>query len=112
MKGKQKTVVKGLINACKILTNNQLGNPQQAQNGRKNINTGAPWPGAGGLWPSQFSRNRRIFGNFNAPLENLWAFAVSKDRCFEFYRKIIEIVPPTLQVPRRPYIDHKKESDQ
>ena len=50
----------------------------------------------------QVFRNCRMFGNFNASSENFRMFAVSKDKGFEFYRKIIELgtLPPTLQVPR------------
>ena len=32
-------------------------------------------------------------------------FAVGKDKDFQFNRKIIELGPPTLQVPRRPCTD-------
>ena len=60
--------------------------------------TGAVAGGQGGHGP-QFFRNRRIFGNFNASSENVRTFAVGKGRGFEFYRKIIELGPPTLQVP-------------
>ena len=39
----------------------------------------------------QFFRNRRIFRNFNASSENFRTFAATKDKGFEFYRKIIEL---------------------
>ena len=31
--------------------------------------------------------------------ENFQSFAVGKDKGFEFYQKISELIPPTLQVP-------------
>ena len=45
-------------------------------------------------------RNRRIFGNFVVSSDNVRTFAVCKDKGFEFYRKIFELGPPTLQVSR------------
>ena len=39
---------------------------------------------------------------FNVSLEYFRTFAVGKDTGFEFYRKIFELGPPTLLVPRRP----------
>ena len=50
----------------------------------------------------QCFRNRRIFGNFNASSENFLTSAVGKDKSLKYYRKIIELGPPTLQVPRPP----------
>ena len=38
-------------------------------------------------------RYRPIFGNFNVLSEDFWTFAVGKDKGFEFYRKIHELVP-------------------
>jgi len=55
-----------------------------------------------GLWLSQFCRKLLIFGKFNASSENFRTFPVSKGKRFEFYRKIIDLAHPTLQVPRRP----------
>ena len=53
------------------------------------------------LWPSgkvghdhQFFRNRRIFEGVNASSENFRTFGVSKNKSFEFYRKIIELGQP------------------
>ena len=40
------------------------------------------------------------FRKFNALSENFRTFAVSIDKSFEFYQKIIELRSPTLQVPR------------
>ena len=51
---------------------------------------------------SQFFRSRQIFRNFNGSSENFRTFAIRKDKGFEFYRKIIELGPPILQVPQRP----------
>ena len=56
-----------------------------------------------GTRPLQFFQYSWIFGNFNASSENFWILAVSKDKGFEFYRNIIELGPPTLQVSRRPF---------
>ena len=39
------------------------------------------------------SRIRKVFRNSNASLENLWAFADSEEKGFEFYRKIIGLTP-------------------
>lgn len=49
----------------------------------------------------QICRNRRIFRNVNASSENFRNFAVGKDKGSEFYWEVIELGPPTLQVPRR-----------
>ena len=55
--------------------------------------------GRGGHDPQVFP-NHRIFGNFNALLENFWTFTVGKNKGFSSYQKIIELPPPpTLQVP-------------
>ena len=40
------------------------------------------------------------FRKFNASSENARTFAVSIDKVFEFYREIIELRSPTLQVSR------------
>ena len=40
-----------------------------------------------------FFRNRRIYGNFTASLENFRTIAVGEDRGFEYCRKIIELGP-------------------
>ena len=40
------------------------------------------------------------FRKFNASSENARTFAVSIDKGFEFYRKVIELRSPTLEVPR------------
>ena len=40
------------------------------------------------------------FRKFTALSENVRTFAVSIDKSFEFYRRIIELRSPTLQVPR------------
>ena len=60
--------------------------------------------GEQGTWSLQSFRKRQVFGNFNASSENFRTFAVGKDNSFEFYREIVELVPPTLQVSRRPWI--------
>ena len=44
------------------------------------------------------------FGNFNASSENFQTYAVSKDKGFEAYLKIIELGSPILQVPRHPWV--------
>ena len=49
---------------------------------------------AEGAMAPQFFRNRWIFGNFTALLENFQTFAVGKDKRFKFYRKIFELGPP------------------
>ena len=64
------------------------------------LETVVSWPGGEGATPTKFFQNRRIFGNSNASSENFWTFAAGKDKGFEFYRKIFELGPPTLQVPR------------
>ena len=56
--------------------------------------------GVGGPWP-EFFQNLRIFGNFNASPENIGLFFFVKTG-FKFHRKIVELSPSTLQVPRRP----------
>ena len=58
--------------------------------------------GQEGPWPHQFFRNPRIFGTLNVSSENFCSFAVGKDKVSEFYKKIFELGPPTLQLPRRP----------
>ena len=54
---------------------------------------------AEGPWSSNFFEIVG-FSKFNASSENARTFAVSIDKGFEFYRKIIELRSPTLQVPR------------
>ena len=70
---------------------NDFGAPKQGHRGG----------GQEGPWPPIF-RKRRILGNFDGLSANFRTYAVDKDRGLEFYRKIIELGPPTLQVPRRP----------
>ena len=55
--------------------------------------------GTGGHGPPISSKSSD-FRKFNALSENVRTFAASIDKSFEFYRKIIEIRSPTLQVPR------------
>ena len=59
------------------------------------------WRDRSGHGPSIFFRNRYIFGNFNASSKHFRTFAVGKGKGFEFYRKIFELSPPNLQMPRR-----------
>ena len=55
--------------------------------------------GTGGHGPPISSKSSD-FRKFNASSENVLNFAVSIEKCFEFYRKIIELRSRTLQVPR------------
>ena len=55
-----------------------------------------------GAMAPQYFPNRRISGNLNASSENFRTLAAGENKGFEFYRKIIELGPPTLQLPRRP----------
>ena len=48
-----------------------------------------------------FVQNRWIFGNSNVSSENFRTFGVGKDKGFEFYRKIFELGPTALHLPRR-----------
>ena len=63
--------------------------------------------GGRGIAPPIF-RNRRIFRNFNASLKNLWTFAFSKDKGFEFYRKIFELDPPYSRGAKTPLLAFEK----
>ena len=42
-----------------------------------------------------------IFRDFNVSSESFRNFALGKDKDFEFYQKIFELGPPTLQVPQQ-----------
>ena len=54
--------------------------------------------GTGGYGPP-ISSKPSDFRKINALLENFQTFAVSIDKSFEFYRKLIELVSPILKVP-------------
>ena len=41
----------------------------------------------------KFSRNRQIFGNFDALSEKFLSSAMGKEKGFEFYRRVIELGP-------------------
>ena len=60
--------------------------------GRRGWGTGGHGPPLSSKWSD--------FWKFNALSENVWTFAVSIDKGFEYYRKIIELRSPTLQEPR------------
>ena len=49
--------------------------------------------GQEGPWSLNFFRNRWIFVHFNVSLENFRAFAVGKDKGFEFYQNSLNLPP-------------------
>ena len=59
-----------------------------------NAKPGAWWPEKGARdHAPKFSRNRRIFGNFDALSEKFLSSAMGKEKGFEFYRRVIELGP-------------------
>ena len=58
-------------------------------------------PGGRGPWPFKLFE---IVGCFLVKFL-VWSLVVGKDKSFEFYRKIIELGPPTPQVQRYPCAD-------
>ena len=58
--------------------------------------------GGRGPWPLQLFEIVGFYRNVNASSENFWIFVAIKDKGFEVYWKIIELGPPTQQVPQAP----------
>ena len=55
---------------------------------------------AGGPWSPNFSKSLDFQKFKNVLSEKFWTFAVGENKGFKFYRKVFELVPPTLQVPQ------------